>query len=172
MIRRDVAASEVRYFVLPNVESPWLLAQVRWPDVFQAISPCRPHSQSDPGLFDLPYDPAGVRITADVAEAIAVEWGAPVPTESSGAVAPSFIRRMPANWSSLTSAERRAWSIEREPRRRLRRRERPRGYEAVGDAWSGAVIDLRPAPTIDLRPTPVIDLTDGVPADVSATVHE
>ena len=50
--------AEVQYLVLPDSVNPYLLARVRWPDVAQAISPELPHWQYDPGLFDLPYDPA------------------------------------------------------------------------------------------------------------------
>jgi hypothetical protein len=147
-MRRDLVADEVKYLVLPDVQNPWLLARVRWPDVFQAISPARPYWQSDPGLFDLPYDPSGVPISAERAEAIAAEWGATLPAEGEGSVGPSLIRRMPANWSRLTPAEKRAWSIGPEPRGRRWRRRRGNGAGTTGgpevlvDAFGERVIDL------------------------------
>jgi hypothetical protein len=168
-MRRDLVADEVKYLVLPDVQNPWLLARVRWPDVFQAISPARPYWQSDPGLFDLPYDPSGVPISAERAEAIAAEWGATLPAEGEGSVGPSLIRRMPANWSRLTPAEKRAWSIGPEPRRRWRR---PRGNgagttggpEVLVDAFGERVIDLTDqglaGAARDARAQEVIDLTD------------
>jgi hypothetical protein len=174
-MRRDAVADEVRYLVLPDVENPWLLARVRWPDVFQAISPARPYWQSDPGLFDLPYDPSGVRVTANWAEAIAAEWGATLPGEGEGSVGPSFIRRMPANWSHLTPAEKRAWSIGPEPRARTRRWRRRREGEAGTTAYpvvlidTGQVIDLTDAALADVRPAQVIDLTDAAFVDVTWT---
>ena len=52
---------EIQYLVLPDPDHPHLLACVRWPDVFHAISPVRPEWQNDPGLFDLPYSRAAPR---------------------------------------------------------------------------------------------------------------
>jgi hypothetical protein len=163
-------ADEVKYLVLPDVQNPWLLARVRWPDVFQAISPARPYWQSDPGLFDLPYDPSGVPISAERAEAIAGEWGATLPAEGEGSVGPSLIRRMPANWSRLTPAEKRAWSIGPEPRGRRWWRRRGNeagttaGPEVLVDAFGERVIDLTdqglPGAARNARPHEVIDLTD------------
>ena len=104
---------EVQYLVLPDATNPYLLARVRWPDVFQAISPVRPDWQDDPGLFDLPYDPSSTPVTSDKAAAIAADWGAHLPSDETGQSAKiALVRRMPANWSDLSRAERRAWSIE------------------------------------------------------------
>ncbi len=104
---------EIQYLVLPDATSPYLLARVRWPDVFQAISPVRPDWQDDPGLFDLPYDPSSTRVTSDEAAVIAADWGAQLPQDATGQSAKvALMRRMPANWSDLSRAERRAWSIE------------------------------------------------------------
>jgi hypothetical protein len=162
---REVAAGEVQYLVLPDVQNPWLLARVRWPDVFQAISPARPDWQADPGLFDLPYDPSGVRVTRAQAEVIAGEWGSSLPgDDQGGSSGGSFIRRMPANWSHLTPAERRAWSVQPEPRARARRSSRHR------DAGTGEPGEV-PA-VIDLRPVIEIDLTDAAGADVTWTDYE
>jgi hypothetical protein len=110
----------VAYLVLPNAEAPFLLARVRWPDVYQAISVVRTDWQDDPGLFDLPYAPACVHISHEEAVAIAEGWGARMPSEDANQQSgPSLIRRMPSDWSSLSTAERRAWSIEIEkPARR------------------------------------------------------
>ncbi len=103
----------VAYLVLPNAEAPFLLARVRWPDVYQAISAVRTDWQDDPGLFDLPYAPASVHISYEQAVRIAQGWGARIPSEDADQQAgPSLIRRMPSDWSSLSTAERRAWSIE------------------------------------------------------------
>jgi hypothetical protein len=103
---------EIQYLVLPNPSAPFLLARVRWPDVYQAISPARPDWQDDPGLFDLPYAATSTRVTCDDAARIAAEWGARLPAEDEDQVpGPSLIRRMPSDWSSLSTAERRAWSI-------------------------------------------------------------
>jgi hypothetical protein len=106
-------ARPVKYVVLPSAEKPFLLARVRWPDVYQAISPVRPDWQDDPGLFDLPYAPASVLVSHEAASRIADEWGAEIPSEE-GEPEPgaTLIRRMPSNWSNLSTAERRAWSIE------------------------------------------------------------
>jgi hypothetical protein len=103
---------EVQYLVLPNPTAPFLLARVRWPDVYQAISPARSDWQDDPGLFDLPYTAAATRVTGSEAARIAAEWGARLPADDEvQAPGPSLIRRMPSDWSNLSAAERRAWSI-------------------------------------------------------------
>src|SRR6476661_9637013 len=95
-------AGEVQYLVLPDSEEPYLLARVRWPDVFQAISPVRPDWQDDLGLFDLPHDPTSTRVTRERAATIATEWGAQIPSDDAGTTPTSaLIRRMPANWSDL-----------------------------------------------------------------------
>jgi hypothetical protein len=104
---------EVQYLVLPDVTNPYLLARVRWPDVYQAISPVRPDWQDDLGLFDLPYDASSTPVSYEEATAIAGDWGAQLPAEETPRSARVVLmRRMPANWSDLARAERRAWSIE------------------------------------------------------------
>lgn len=163
---------EVRYVVLPNASTPYLLARVRWPDIFEAISPARPAWRSDPGLFDLPYDPSSETITEEQAAAIAAEWGATLPDRdeifSSG---PFLMRRMPADWSNLSIAERSAWALDdvrldSEISRGVRARwfRRRRGSEAA-HTTEDVVIDLRDAPDRALSvkkvaPIDVIDLTD------------
>ncbi len=104
-------AADVRYFVIPDAAKPYLLARVRWPDVAQAVSAARPDWQEDPGLFDLPYDPIASAVTVAQAASIAAGWGAHLRFDSSN-TAPPLIRRMPANWSNMAPAERRAWSLE------------------------------------------------------------
>jgi len=170
-MRGEVAPKNIQYLVLPDVQNPWLLARVRWPDVFQAISPARPHWQSDPGLFDLPYDPSGVPVTAQRAEAIAAEWGATLPSEADGSVGPSFIRRMPANWSNLSPAEKRAWCIGPEPRARSGRWWRRRAREVATATEPLMSIDSEPEQVIDLTDS-VMDLTDTSLADVTWTDFE
>ncbi len=104
---------EVNYFVMLHAERPYLLARVRWPDVYQAMSAVRPEWQDDIGLFDLPYDPMSTPVTLKQAAAIAAEWGARPPADVPAATPkPVLIRRMPADWSNLSRAEREAWSIE------------------------------------------------------------
>jgi hypothetical protein len=116
MARRCRASAEVQFLVLPDISHPFLLARVRWPDVFEAISPTRPDWRADPGLFDLPYDASSTRVTRERAAAIASNWGAGLPDDERSDQAdatprPSLIRRMPANWSDLSPAEKRLWSI-------------------------------------------------------------
>jgi hypothetical protein len=109
-------ATEVQYLVLPDATNPYLLARVRWPDVFQAISAARPDWQDDVGLFDLPYDPSSTRVTLDQAAALAVSWGARLPPDEPDEQAQmpewALIRRMPASWSNLSPADKRAWSLD------------------------------------------------------------
>jgi hypothetical protein len=103
---------EVQYLVLPDSTNPYLLARVRWPDVYQAISPVRPDWQDDPGLFDLPYDPSSTRVSFAEAALIAADWGAQLPADETVRTARvELMRRMPANWSDLSPAEQSAWSI-------------------------------------------------------------
>jgi hypothetical protein len=103
---------EVQYLVLPDATNPYLLARVRWPDVYQAISPVRPDWQDDPGLFDLPYDPSSTCVSFAEAALIAADWGAQLsPDETVGTARVELMRRMPANWSDLSPAEQDAWSI-------------------------------------------------------------
>ena len=61
---------EVRYFTLSSTSDPWLLARVRWPDVYQAISSERGEWIADPGLFDLPYDRSSVAVSFELAAAL------------------------------------------------------------------------------------------------------
>jgi hypothetical protein len=112
--RDNLHQRPVKYLVLPNVENAFLLARVRWPDIYQAISPVRADWQDDPGLFDLPYSPGSTHISYEQACEIAAEWGTEIPSEEADQqqLAPTLIRRMPADWTSLSTAERRAWSIE------------------------------------------------------------
>ena len=109
--------AEIQYMVLADSVNPYLLARVRFPDVAQAVSAARPEWQHDPGLFDLPYDPSSATVTYARAAAIAAEWGANIALDTTEAV-PSLIRRMPANWSNLVSAEKHAWGLERALARR------------------------------------------------------
>ena len=165
---RKTTPREIQYLVLPDESNPWLLARVRWPDVFQAISAAEPKWRSDPGLFDLPYDPSSVAVTPDRAAAIAAEWGAEFPSADVGAVpGPSLIRRMPANWSELSPAARHAWSIEPD-----RTKSRFPARESRSQRWRRRLEGATPAPANshaqreesivlpDAEPTDVIDLTD------------
>src|SRR5579871_3721711 len=108
---------DVRYLVLADRAVPYLLARVRWPDVAQAMSAANPDWLEDPGLFDLPYDPSAVTLSLPQAVAVAAGWGARLQTDATENV-PSYIRRMPANWSDLSPSERHAWGIESAGRRR------------------------------------------------------
>jgi hypothetical protein len=106
------------YLVLADRGCPYLLARVRWPDVAQAITIGSRDWLDDPGLFDLPYDPSAVQVSFPQAASVAAAWGRqlrPDPDTS----APSFIRRMPANWSDLSPAERRAFGLESVGKRRV-----------------------------------------------------
>ena len=103
----------MQYLVLPDITDPYLLARVRWPDVCQAISVGRPVWQDDPGLFDLPYEPSSTPVTLSEAITIAARWGVRLGAEETTIASEALlIRRMPANWSNLSPAEKRAWSIE------------------------------------------------------------
>jgi len=121
------ATGEVMYLVLAERAVPYLLARVRWPDVAQAISAAAPDWLDDPGLFDLPYNPGAVMVSFPQAASVAAGWGRRLHTEAADDV-PSYIRRMPANWSDLSPSERRTWGIEFVGRRRTaaRRIRRPR----------------------------------------------
>ena len=115
--------SEIQYVTLIEGSDTVLLARVRWPDVADAITPGLSEWQTDPGLFDLPYDPNGASVTRERAETIAAKWGTYLPSATSSVGSgPSVIRRMPANWSQLSSAERRAWGLEPYAAGRRRRR--------------------------------------------------
>ena len=158
------ALPDVRYHVLFDPSDPVLLARVRWPDVYEAISAARPDWQSDPGVFDIPYDPSSTEITAEAAAELAARWGATLPTPGPDRrPGPTLIRRMPANWSNPSPAEQRAWSlhlvrpVRGSGRSRWRRRradvESPKGYEPI-EAALAAVLDL------DADADVVIDLTE------------
>jgi hypothetical protein len=116
---------EIKYLVLSDRAAPYLLARVRWPDVAQAITVGSPDWLDDPGLFDLPYHPSAVKVSFAQAASVAAGWGRQLRAEAAEGV-PSFIRRMPANWSDLSPVERRAYGLEpvgrsRVSARRLRR---------------------------------------------------
>lgn len=116
---------EIRYYVLADRAVAYLLARVRWPDVAQAISAASPDWLDDTGLFDLPYDPSALEVSFEQATSVAAGWGRQLHAEAA-VDAPSYIRRMPANWSDLTPSERSAWGLEfvgrwRAPMRRFRR---------------------------------------------------
>ncbi|HEX3714537.1 MAG TPA: PilZ domain-containing protein [Trebonia sp.] len=118
-------AGEVRYLVLADHATPYLLARVRWPDVAQAISARCPDWLDDIGLLDLPYEPSAVAVSFTQAASVAAAWGRQL-REDPAVNAPTFIRRMPANWSDMTPGERRAFGLESAARpgvsaRRLRR---------------------------------------------------
>jgi PilZ domain len=123
---------EITYLVLADRAVPYLLARVRWPDVAQAISAGCPDWLDDIGLFDLPHDPNAVPVSFTQAASVAAGWGRKLGTEPAANV-PSFIRRMPANWSDMTPGERRAFGLERAGRRRLpvRRLRRIRASQAT-----------------------------------------
>ncbi len=108
----------VRYLVLADHAVPYLLARVRWPDVAQAITARCPDWLDDIGLLDLPYDPGAVPVSFTQAASIAAAWGRQLAAEPAED-APSFIRRMPANWSDMTPGERRAFGIEPVARQRV-----------------------------------------------------
>ena len=172
-------ASEIQYLVLPDASNPWLLARVRWPDVFQAISAAEPEWRSDPGLFDLPYDPSSVAVGPDRAAAIAAEWGAEFPSAEDGAVpGPSLIRRMPANWSELSPAAKHAWAIEpdrtrrRVPAREPRSERWRRRLEGVNQAPGNSHPQREESIVLrDAEPADVIDLTDAN-EDALSTVED
>ena len=119
---------DIRYVLLVDRAVPYLLARVRWPDVAQAISPASPDWLDDIGLFDLPYDANALSVSYEQAASVAAAWGTQLHAEPVVG-APSYIRRMPANWSHLSPSERRTWGLEsvgrlRTPARRIRRRKR------------------------------------------------
>ena len=107
---------DLTYLVLADRAAPYLLARVRWPDVAQAITVGSPDWLDDPGLFDLPYEPRAIRLSFAQAASVAAGWGRQLRAEPVEG-APSFVRRMPANWSNLSPAERRTWGLESVRRR-------------------------------------------------------
>jgi len=108
----DRAEYELQYLILGTTAEPYLLARVRWPDVAQAISEDCPGWLDDPGLFDLPYDPAGQRVSSLRAAEIAAEWGAELPHGSSPGFSRPRIRRVPPSWSNMVPVEKWSWSLE------------------------------------------------------------
>jgi len=109
---------EITYLVLTDRAAPYLLARVRWPDVAQAITVGSPDWLDDPGLFDLPYHQGAVKVSFAQATSVAAGWGRQLSAEPAEGV-PSFIRRMPANWSDLSPVERRAYGLESVGRKRV-----------------------------------------------------
>jgi len=134
---------DMTYLVLTDRAVPYLLAKVHWPDVAQAITVGNPDWLEDPGLFDLPYEPSAVSLTFPQAASVAAAWGRQLDGGAADSV-PSFIRRMPANWSDLSPVERRALGIEflGRPRASARRVRRLRSREVKNAASSaGAQAD-------------------------------
>ena len=76
------------------------------------------------------------------AASVAAGWGTQLDTEAAQGV-PSYLRRMPANWSDLTPSERRTWGIE------FVGRGAPRPVVSVARARSGP----RRLPPLALRRT-------------------
>jgi PilZ domain len=111
-------AGEIKYYVLLDRAAPYLLARVRWPDVAQAITAGNPDWLDDIGLFDLPYDPTAVTVSFTQAASVAAGWGRQLHAEPARDV-PSFIRRMPSNWSDITPVERQALGLDSARRRRV-----------------------------------------------------
>jgi hypothetical protein len=151
---------EVQFLVLSDRTRPFLLARVRWPDVAQAISAGCPEWLDDVGLFDLPNDPSSIPVSAARAAEIALGWGAQLPSETTvKASRPALVRRMPANWSNLTPAERRAWSLDvvTIPRRSIRVGRRA-GARAAR-ARAGVATEV-PRPDITVHSAPSAPLRD------------
>ncbi len=151
--------SDVKYLVLADRAIPYLLARVRWPDTAQAISARRPDWLDDQGLFDLPYDPSAVTLSFPQAASVAASWGRQLQTGAAEGV-PSYIRRMPANWSDLSPSVRRAWGIEdvgsrRGSVRRARRLRRSEAKTAVPSAVPAGVAQANGHPAApELHPGP------------------
>jgi hypothetical protein len=151
---QSLAAVEVKYFVLADRTSPYLLARVRWPDVAQAITAGCRDWQDDPGLFDLPYDPSSATVTLVQATAIAAGWGASLTSNATvSSSVPPLIRRMPANWSNLSPAEKRAWSLEFVLTRRRARAHRESSRSRSGFVSWGARLSRR-RPVVERRHDP------------------
>jgi hypothetical protein len=106
------AAYEVQYLVLGGSSHPYVLARVRWPDVAQAISEDCPGWLDDPGLFDLPYEPASERVSSARAAQIAAGWGAQLRLDSTSGFSEPRLRRIPATWSDMVPVEKRSWALE------------------------------------------------------------
>jgi hypothetical protein len=139
-----VGTGDVTYLVLADRAVPYLLARVRWPDVAQALAAASPDWIDDPGLFDLPYSPNAVTVSFAQAASMAAGWGRQLSAEAAEGV-PSFLRRMPANWSDLSSAERHSLGIGPVGGRRgsARRVRRLRSLQAKIPASSAAYADGR-----------------------------
>jgi len=163
---------EVTYLVLTDRACPYLLARVRWPDVAQAITVGSPDWLDDPGLFDLPYDSSAVEVSFAQAASVAAGWDVQLHAEAADGV-PSFIRRMPANWSALTPAERQVWRIDfvgrrRGSARRIRRLQSVQAKTAAGRAYEQVPALTRSGPNSGLDdpasnwPSLVTDLTNGL----------
>jgi hypothetical protein len=127
---------EIAYLLLTDRAAPYLLARVRWPDVAQAITVGSPDWLDDPGLFDLPYHPSAVPVSFAQATSVAAGWGRQLSAEAAEGV-PSFIRRMPVNWSDLSPVERRAYGLESVGKKRVsaRRLRRLRSSQAETGAF-------------------------------------
>ena len=69
------------------------------------------------GLFDLPYEPSALAVSFEQASSVAAGWGRQLHAEPAHDV-PSYIRRMPADWSDLSPSERGAWGLESVGKRR------------------------------------------------------
>lgn len=146
---------DMTYVVLADRAVPYLLAKVRWPDVAQAITVGNPDWLEDPGLFDLPYDPGAVAVSSAQAASVAAGWGRQLDAAAPDNV-PSFVRRMPANWSDLSPVERRALGIEflgrsRASARRVRRLRSRQAKIAVSSAaepngYAGALAGAERSP--------------------------
>ena len=160
-MRGGPETADIQYVVLPDSTDPYLLARVRWPDVSQAISAGRPYWQDDPGLFDLPYDSSSARVTPGQAASIAARWGAQLISDEARS-APPVIRRMPANWSNLTPAERHAWALEHIAERRAR-------TSPFGRLRSRLRARNRPARTVELEPAARTTSVISVPANERPT---
>jgi len=110
--RTPAVMPDIGYWALPDSSDPYLLARVRWPDVAEAISPGCPDWRHDTGLFDLPYNRHSRSLTEDEAALWAARWGANLPEGAGAEPALVLIRRMPATWSNLSPADRRAWALD------------------------------------------------------------
>lgn len=75
------ARGQIKYLVLTDGRQPYLLARVRWPDIYQAVSAVRPQWQDDRGVFDLPFAPSIKSLTFQEAAAVTALWGVRLPSE-------------------------------------------------------------------------------------------
>jgi hypothetical protein len=149
---RTVADAEVKYFVLADRVGPYLLARVRWPDVAQAVTAGCRDWRDDPGLFDLPYDPGSSVVTPVEAAAIAAVWGMRIPTEATFISSlPPVIRLMPGNWSNLSPADKRAWSLDYVLTRRRTNAGRHTASVSNGRGWWGSRLGRRRGAVVERR---------------------